>query len=642
MSQYSQEQVYEAMRRADAAGDGEAVRALAAALKAGASKQQINDIAAQQNVAVDQAALDANIAARDAGKPTNTFLPPAAQAVVSDSVGVVQGAVGGAYDFPMQVAGKISQGVNYLLTEPPAAVLNALGATDAADWLRKAGRGVREGQQATADLLSVSNALERMSPTMEGRENQRFAGQLIGSLAVPFGPKGKPPVAAPKLPVRNPATEIVSEGQKAGVRVLTSDVRQPRGFTGKVARAMGERIPYAGTGAVRVKQNKERIAAVGDLAREFGADTGEDFVKGVADDFAKTRGDTIKKLKGAKDAVLAGVTAPFTTAPATIRAIGEQVRKLKGIDAQEYAPVIERLQRFADQLTSGKTLEQVEGQRKLLGELFADQSLAKIKGEGQKAVNAIYGPLRDDMGAFIRANGGDFGKWQGANKKLSEMAGELGNATFKGTLNAVGTSPEDVARLLFSRKASDVARLYGNLSEPGKSKARAAIIFRAVEKATDGGVVSPQKFASEIERLAKPVGIVFEGADKARVEGLSKLLKATQQASVAAAAPPTGVQSSQFISGAVTADLLGTAGGAVTVTALAGLAARAYESATVRNLLIGLGKTRPGTPQEASFIQRIEKAMAGQSGINPPSALNDNVGQLAAASAGNNEENRQN
>jgi hypothetical protein len=57
--------------------------------------------------------------------------------------------------------------------------------------------------------------------------------------------------------------------------------------------------------------------------------------------------------------------------------------------------------------------------------MFADPSLAAIKGDGQKALNAIYGPLRDDMGAFIKANGkpADFSRWQSANDALSGWSG---------------------------------------------------------------------------------------------------------------------------------------------------------------------------------------------------------------------------
>lgn len=78
MPEYSREQIYDAMRRADAAGDAEAVKVLAAALRAGASKEQIVKQAADSGLTVDEAALDANIASRDAGGPTNTFVPPTA------------------------------------------------------------------------------------------------------------------------------------------------------------------------------------------------------------------------------------------------------------------------------------------------------------------------------------------------------------------------------------------------------------------------------------------------------------------------------------------------------------------------------------------------------------------------------------
>jgi hypothetical protein len=116
------------------------------------------------------------------------------------------------------------------------------------------------------------------------------------------------------------------------------------------------------------------------------------------------RGAELTRLTNQKNASSRAFQGPVS-APNAIRAIDEQIAKLSGINNEAYAPVISKLQSFRDQLASGKTLSQIEGNRKLLGDMFADPSLAAIRGDGQKALNAIYGPLRDDMGAFIKANG---------------------------------------------------------------------------------------------------------------------------------------------------------------------------------------------------------------------------------------------
>lgn len=659
MSDYSREQIYDAMRRADAAGDGEAVKALAAALKGGASKDQIVKQAADSGLTVDEAALDANIASRDAGGQTSEFLPPK-PATIGDGVqnalaGAAQGAAGGIYDFPQQIAQAPTYAMN-ALTRGVASGLDAVGLDGPANFLA---RGANRYDADLGNMPTVSGLIEQLSPTPKGMEGARLAAQFIGGAAVPFGPKVAPrPVAprttvAPKRPAASDAAELVNTGQREGVRVMTSDVKPPRTFTGRIARAAGERIPYAGTGGPRVKQNEERIEAVKRLASDFGVDASEEVLDKVTDDLAKTRGSKIAALTKRKDQVIDGIQGNVAT-PGAVAEIDRQIAKLSRLEADEVGPVIGKLQNWRDALL-GKTaridtgildadgkpiireippersLRVIDDLRKLMGEAFNDPGLAAVKGIGQKAVNKIYAPLRDDMGNFIRSNGGDeaFGAWKGSNDELAAMAGELDAKAFKGVLNDAETTPENVAKLLFSKKPSDVRRLYANLSPAGQEKAKAAMLHEAIRRAGGIDEVSPQKFANVLKDQGKAVGIIF-GNDAPRIEGIVRLLRATQQASVASAAPPTGVQATQFVGGGALTAWLGPMGAAGAV-GLAGAAARLYESAPVRNLLVGLSRSKPGSPQERTMIARIEKVLASQEGISP--AMNDNVRTVTSAAA---------
>lgn len=624
MQEYSREQIYEAMRRADAAGDADAVKALAEALKRGDSKEQIMAQAEKSGLQVNEADLDANIASRDADGPVNTVLPPQTTAgqvgerVQNVAAGMVEGATG-LFDISLDVARGVQHGTNALLGFVGEKTLNALGLPGAAKWWSE---GADFASETTANQPRLADQIQHLSPTPEGQDAERFAAQLLGGAVIPGGAVNRPgAVRAPKPQQATRAQEIAQAGKDAGVRVMTTDVKPPKGFVGKTVQAIGERIPFAGTGGARIKQNEERIEVARELAREFGVDGAQEFIDEVADDLAKTRGGKLTALKNRKDQVISAITAPFREAPKAVAAIDEQIAKLRGIDDVEYKPVIDRLIRFKEQLTSGKSLEQVEGQRRLLGELFKDQNLARIKGEGEKAIRAIYGPLRDDMGAFIRANGGDeaFNAWKSSNDELAAMAGDLQSTIFKNVLKNTETTPEAAARLLFSQKPSDVRRLFAGLSPKGKDKARAAVIHEAVMKAGGLEDISPQKFANALERFGRTTGVIFAD-DAPRVEGIVRLIQATQRASVAAASPPTGVQNTIPVLAAVLADWMGTAGGAITAAGVAGMAARLYESAPVRNLLVGLSKTKPGSKAEAAFHDRIAKALSTQA---------DDVGQAA-------------
>jgi len=517
--------------------------------------------------------------------------------------------------------------------------LSVLGMPGAAKTFRQAS----ERNVARPGLPTYGGAIEAVTPTPQNssartaRTIAQFAGGLV-SPANKYIPGGQvAPPSFPKVPVA--PSEVVAEGSKRGVRVMTSDVIPPKTIIGKAARGLGEKIPFAGTSGPRAAQAGERVAAVKDFVNQYGgANPGA--LDAVTDNLIKTRGAAIGKLVATKDSVIKGISGNVPV-DRTLTKIDEQIAVLKGINAPAYAPVITKLEQFKGELAQGKTLDQIEGNRKLLGDLFTDPSLAAIKTDGQKALNKIYAPLRAEMGTYIRSMGGaqKFSAWQSANQKLASLAGELDNATLRGVLKTGEDTPENVAKLLFSAKKSDVSRLYQNLSPVGRSRAQAAILHRAMEKAQsiapDGNaVISPERFVNEVSKLGQSVGVFFKGGDAQAVEGLTRLINATRQAGVANINPTTGAQVLPYaIYGAFTS-ALGPINGALAAGGT-GLLARAYESAPVRDLLLRLAKTRQGSKQEAAILAKIGVAISAVGErVKVNSLLNDNIASAAAASDG--------
>jgi hypothetical protein len=341
---------------------------------------------------------------------------------VNDVAGIAQGAAA-LPDMAAEGVGKVMSAIPNLISQG----LKSAGHGDAAKWIQD------NITHPLANPVQVGNIVEGISPTPDtdaGKVN-RFIGQMVGgAVALPESAiksvvgkiVGEVPKAIQVVPAAPP--NIVSEAKDAGVRVLTSDVKPPRTFVGKAAQAIGERIPITGTGGVREAQQSERIGAVKSLAQDYGATADElasPAIDDVAKDLADTRGALLTKLTAQKNAVIDKLQGAVP-APRAISAINEQIARLSGINADAYAPVIAKLQNFRDQIASGKTLSQIEGNRKLLGDMFSDPSLASIRTDGEKAVNAIYAPLRDDMGAFIKSNGDplDFSRWKGANDALAD------------------------------------------------------------------------------------------------------------------------------------------------------------------------------------------------------------------------------
>jgi hypothetical protein len=266
----------------------------------------------------------------------------------------------------------------------------------------------------------------------------------------------------------------------------------------------------------------------------------------------------------------------------------------------------------------GRSLDEIEELRKGIGEQFKDPNLASVRNFGEKVLSSIYAPLREDMGDFVRAVGErrDYDKWNVANRQLSKMLGELENKSLKSALEKGEITPESVQSLLFSSKPSDVQTLYRNLSSGGKSIAKMGVLQRALSNS--GGNfenLSPDRLKNNIEKLGKPIGVLFSGPELQAIEGLLRTLKMTARAGEAAVSPPTGLQGVPVFGAAYLTDLFGGSGAAMASVITMGGLARAYESTAVRNLLMKIPQVAVGSPEEAELIKRVTATMRAKASV---------------------------
>lgn len=321
-------------------------------------------------------------------------------------------------------------------------------------------------------------------------------------------------------------------------------------------------------------------------------------------------------------AMVDDVTGPAVNLPRTMKTIDDQIEYLTGLKSKEYEPVIAILKDWKASV-QGQDLRGVETLRKQLGESFTATELGKVKSVSDKVVSSIYRPLVEDMGDFIKANGDrrDYAKWKVANARLSGMMNEVNKTALSTVLKKGDVTPEVVNNMLFSQKPSEVAQLYRNLTPAGRANARSAIVARAVENA--GGVdnISPDKFATQVQKLGKSINVFFTGDELKRVEGLANVIKMTKRASEAGLLPPTGVQNFYAGLGITGAGLGGGVEGAVATAGLmatVGSAARVYESAAIRKMLEKVPQLRPGSAEEVEYVKRLIAAVNAQQQVNAP------------------------
>ena len=551
-------------------------------------------------------------------------------------VGSINSLLGTKYTLPTQAMEDLLTrlGVPEAKTQAERIVQTTVAGAAGAGGMAAAGKAIQTAAGAAAPVTREVGRMLATQPAAQiaGGAGAGLAGQTAKEMGV--GPVGQIAasllggVAGAKLAttkIQPTATQLpsdIADAERAGVTLMTTDVVPPRTFASKWVQTIGERIPGAGTGGVRQAQQTERIEAVRNVLRDFGADDAARATDDVMKDLATKRGADLSKYAGAKTEVIERLgqagTVPMTN---TVQAIDDQIAKLQGLKTQEVAPIIERLTDWKAAL-QGQNLVNVETLRKQIGESFKAPELASVRGIGEKALSSIYKPLKQDMELFITQVGQrrDVTKWKVADKRLADLAGELDMSTLKSVLKRGDATPEVVGNMLFSKKPSEVSQLYASLTPAGRESARAAILARAAEKATaevaEGTVVSPDKFANEVKRLGTSIGVFFSGDDLKQVEGLTRVLNITKRASEAAAAPPTGVQAaipvsaaalSSFFGGGLTGFIatLGAAGGV-------GVAARIYESAPIRNLLIKIPQTISGSPEEAALLKRLTATIQQQ------------------------------
>ena len=498
--------------------------------------------------------------------------------------------------------------------------------TSAAPVAREVGRMVAAQPAAqVAGGAGAGGAAQAFQEATRGTEITPL-GQVAGTLASSLaGGVASARLATPKAqPVTPTAQPIVAEAERLGVPVLTSDVIQPQSFIGRTAQRIGERVPIAGTGPVRVQQQEARVDAVRSLLQEYGADDVAKFSKDIMADLSTKRAADFAKYSQAKKEVINRLADKGTVpVPRALTAIDEQIADLTRRRTEGSDEAIQRLQQIRTDLQN-RNLFQIEAYRQdELAKIFMDDPARPMsiaaRDAGEKALRAVYGPVRQDMIDFIKKTGErrDVDKFMVTNKRLQELAGELQMNTLKSVLKSGKAVPDDVNKLLFSKKPSEINQLYNSLTPSGRANARSSILSQAASKAEftlpDGTqMFSPEKFNAELKRLQPQVGVFFKGDDLQRIQGLSRVLTMTRRAGEAGVTTPTGQEAVPFVAGSFLQSIFGSLGASVAAAAGVGATARIYESAAVRDLLMKIPKTAPGGTEEAKLFKRLMSTIQTQ------------------------------
>jgi hypothetical protein len=427
-----------------------------------------------------------------------------------------------------------------------------------------------------------------------------LAGAALGGTRVAAGPR---------------IAEDVAAAERNRIRLATTDVMPPSTPIGRTFQRAAENAPLTGTAGMRVVQQEQRVEATRQLLREYGATGAANASDDVVASLRLTRSAELTKYTNQKNEVIDRLAqSPALVSSTNVTRKIDDILATKDMQLKINAPIRRELEMIKRDVGSISDLRTLENFRKGLGDRFSTPELGSVRTTGEQLVSSLYGPLRQDMADYIKANGlpRDITKWEVANRRLAEMVGELNNTAFRRVLNEGAATPETIKSMLFSNKPSDVRRLYANLSPDGRARAQAAILEEAISKA--GGIenINPTQFVNQVQRLGASTGVFFTGPDKARLDGFVRVLNLTRRAQEAAANPATGVQMVPYLPAATAYATTGDPLLSAAALGGFGLVARMYESAAARNILTRLPRVRVGSEEETKLINRMGTILQDQ------------------------------
>jgi len=519
------------------------------------------------------------------------------------------------------VAAQPVSGLAGLATLPFAgseeAAKNVKRVQDALTLLPKSEEGMRRLQQF-ADLL------EPAASTLQ--ETEQFLGDVGAEIAGPVGGaigktiptavlsltgaggarKTKEIARATRAPIEGTLKDALNKGT-----VLTSDVIPPKTFVGKAFQKVTERVPVIGTGKVRAAQQKTRIDALDDIAKEFNIDPGVAFEKNIVNSASNVFKKSQKRAATLRTEALKELDTVGDVNPVNaLKTIDDEMAKITSLGARGDAELLNTLANIKGELAGD--FSRLKNIRTTIFDDIADIGSAKsaIKSGGDSVLTTVAGSLSKDLDDFATSAGklaGDnrelakaASKWKASNRIFKDNFAKAKDTELKRALTKGKLQPEVVNTTIKGGKSSELQRLHNNLDLSGREAVRQQILKTALEKANG----NPTRFLNDLNSVnnRKAIDVFFKGRSRREIDGVKKFLNITRRAQEEAASIATQAEASTIglVGGAALAPKPVIAGAVV----IGGLG-RAFESKAVRNLLVKLSRVKSNSKQASLLTNEL-------------------------------------
>lgn len=400
-------------------------------------------------------------------------------------------------------------------------------------------------------------------------------------------------ITAVKGSIAPEAAKTIANAESLGVTPMTSDMIKPGNALTKGLVQGGEGA-LLGSGAQRETQQAARSKAVSNYIDKFGEYNPEDVVRSLTGN-----------LKGRRDVAgktIEGITQKMGSTPVetsnAVAAIDESLARLNRLGTSADKNLVSTLENLKSELSNPNIDFDLLKQHRTAFRSNVQGDAMVFPDQAKAITNRIENAMTRDLRGAVGKNLGpqEAANYIKANSDYSNIYNKVLNKKIASNLNKATSeaTPELINSVVYSRNASDIKRIWPALDEKGKDAMRAAYISRISEKSGD----STAKFLTEVNKLKRQAGgeiynTIFSGKHMKELDALHEVLRETSRADTANVVTQTGQ--------ALANPLRVGAGVASLGTSLAaeggyGLVMRVYESKPVRNALLRLANTKPGTP----------------------------------------------
>jgi len=490
----------------------------------------------------------------------------------------------------------------------PISGLAGLGELITGQGVEQAAETIKAVQERGVGKTLGQRTLEETGNPVAATIAEIVPEAVLLSLGIRKTPKGTPDITPQRA---REIEQVLQASQKQGVDVLTSDIFRPKSIFSRMAQQFSERVPIIGVGGKRATQQTQRIEALEVLEQSIPRVEAADIVAGLTTSANKVRVAAGKRISAVAESMDAAGTVPVAS---TIKRIDKAIEKLSRPGKLESPDLIKDLANLKQTATeagsSFSSLREFRTDARAIVDKVDIAGRSQLRSTDKALMDNVIGGITKDLDNFVLKSSGERGlsRYKAADRVYAQEATKLTKSRLKTVLDKGDIKPELVNNLLFSSAPSEVKLLFKNLDTSGRQNARMSLYRRALDKATKQGQISPQRFISEVDKLKDNFNVFFRGEAKAELNGLKRLLSETERAGVAGVVTPTGqamqLPAATFVAGAAATGnmaAIATLLGASTI----GMAARAYESAGVRNILIRLGKTPKRSTLEADLIRSM-------------------------------------